>query len=123
MKKRLKPSPRKERIRTDIAVVGMACRFPDAKDYLEYWKNLEQGKNSIREIPADRWQIDKYYSPEFDELNKSVCKWAGLLPSVDQFDNHFFSIPPKEAGNMDPHQRLLLEETVHCIEDSGISLR
>lgn len=116
------PAGKKIKKGPDIAIIGMACRFPDAEDYLTFWKNLEQGKHSIREIPADRWEIDRYYSPDPDAPNKMICKWAGLLPNIDRFDNRFFSISPREANNMDPHQRLLLEETMHCIEDSGVSL-
>ncbi|MBF0443347.1 MAG: polyketide synthase, partial [Oligoflexales bacterium] len=106
----------------DIAIIGMACRFPDANDYNQFWDNLECGINSIKEIPKSRWDIDKYYSPDINEPNKSVSKWCGLLDNVDMFDNQFFNISPREANNMDPQQRILLEETWRCIEDSGVSL-
>ncbi len=105
----------------DIAIIGIACRFPGAKNYHEYWKNLVQGVNSIKEIPPERWSLDQFYSPTIDDPNKSVSKWCGLLDNIDQFDNRFFSISPREAKNMDPQQRLLLEETWHCIEDSCVS--
>jgi polyketide synthase PksN len=39
---------------TDIAVIGMACRFPGARDYEEFWQNLKQGRSSIQEIPRER---------------------------------------------------------------------
>ena len=106
----------------NIAIIGMACRFPGARDYFAFWNNLIKGVNSIREIPPERWDIHKYYSPKFDEPNKSISKWCGLLDNIDLFDNQFFSISPREAKNMDPQQRLLLEETWHCIEDAGVSL-
>jgi len=107
---------------TDIAVIGLACRFPEANNYLEFADNLLKGVNSIKEIPPSRWDINTYYSPNFDEPNKSISKWCGLIDNIDQFDNQFFHISPREANNMDPQQRLLLEETWHCIEDSGVSL-
>lgn len=106
-----------------MAIIGMACRFPGADDYRTFWRNLEQGVNSIREIPAKRWDIDEFYSPDMDVPNKSISKWCGLLDGVDRFDHRFFNISPREAGNMDPQQRLLLEETWHCIEDSGVLLK
>jgi acyl transferase domain-containing protein/acyl carrier protein/ubiquinone/menaquinone biosynthesis C-methylase UbiE len=107
----------------NIAIIGIACRFPGAKNYHEFWNNLKKGINSIREIPPERWDLDEYYSPIIDEPNKSISKWCGLLDNIDQFDNRFFSISPREAKQMDPQQRLLLEETWHCIEDSGISVK
>jgi acyl transferase domain-containing protein/acyl carrier protein len=118
---------RNERMKTnstgncnDIAIVGIACRFPGAENYQEFWQNLSQGVNSIREI--DRWNFDEHYSPTGDN-SKSVSKWCGLLDDVDKFDNSFFNISPREANHMDPQQRILLEETWRCIEDSGISLK
>ena len=107
----------------DIAIIGVACRFPGAKNYQQYWENLKSGVNSVREITQDRWDVNQYYSADASADNKSVSKWGGLLDQVDQFDNHFFHISPREAAVMDPQQRLLLEETWHCIEDAGIALR
>ncbi|PEO82731.1 hypothetical protein CN558_22205 [Bacillus wiedmannii] len=106
----------------DIAVVGIACRLPGANDYDQFWNNLSNGINSIREIPPERWDINKYYSKDITEPNKSVSKWCGVVEKVNEFDNRFFYISPREASNMDPQQRLLLEETWHCIEDSGVHL-
>lgn len=111
------------RKKTDIAVIGMSCRFPGAEGYEQFWSNLENGVNSIREITPDRWNLDTYYSPDSDEPGKSVSKWCGLLDGIFDFDNQFFNISPREAANMDPQQRLVMEETWRCIEDSGIPLR
>ncbi|MGZ5558026.1 MAG: SDR family NAD(P)-dependent oxidoreductase [Methylobacter sp.] len=104
-----------------IAVVGMACRFPEANHYADFWSNLKNGKNSIREIPASRWS-QNVYSSEFQSPNKSTGKWCGLLDDIDRFDASFFGISARESKSMDPQQRLLLQETLHCIEDSGIPL-
>lgn len=106
----------------DIAIIGMACRFPGADNYHQFWYNLEHGINSIREITPDRWDTNQYYSPDINEPNKSISKWCGLIDDIDKFDNTFFNISPREAKNMDPQQRLLLEETWHCIEDSGVPI-
>lgn len=106
----------------DIAIIGMACRFPGADNYHQFWYNLEHGINSIREITPDRWDTNLYYSPDINEPNKSISKWCGLIDDIDKFDNTFFKISPREAKNMDPQQRLLLEETWHCIEDSGVAI-
>lgn len=109
--------------RTDIAVIGMSCRFPGADHHEQFWLNLKQGKNSIAEITPDRWSLEEYYSPKFEQANKSVSKWCGLVEGVERFDHQFFNISPREANNMDPQQRLLLEETWHCVEDAGVALR
>lgn len=97
----------------DIAIIGMACRFPDAEDYNEFWDNLYQGKCSIKRIQNLRWAKN----PQNEDM---TCVYGGILDDYDKFDASFFNISPREAQNMDPQQRILLEETWHCIEDSEI---
>ncbi|MCP4687677.1 MAG: hypothetical protein GY859_06485 [Desulfobacterales bacterium] len=71
----------------DIAIIGVACRFPGANNYRLFWENLENGVDSIREIPPGRWDVDHYYSPDRKEPNKSVSKWCGLVEPIERFDN------------------------------------
>ncbi len=66
--------------------------------------------NSVTEIPVERWAIDDYYDPNPDKPNKTYCKHGGYLTDIDKFDPLFFEISPVEAENMDPQQRLFLEE-------------
>jgi len=103
------------------AIVGIACRFPGANDYNQYWQNLEKGINSISEIPPQRWDVEKYYSPNPETPNKTISKWAGLIEDIDKFDAQFFGISPREATRMDPQQRIMLELSWSCIEDAGYS--
>nr|WP_087992202.1 SDR family NAD(P)-dependent oxidoreductase [Bacillus subtilis] len=107
---------------SDIAIIGISCRFPDANDYHEFWENIHSGKDSIREVPLERWNPEQYYSADINIPNKSISKWGGFIEQARYFDHKFFHISPREAKNMDPEQRILLEETWRCIEDSGVSL-
>ena len=107
---------------SDIAIIGIACRFPGADDPGQFWSNLLAGVCSIGEVPADRWPIDRYYSPDINEPGKSISKWGGWVNDIRAFDHSFFNISPREAAAMDPQQRLLMEEVWHCIEDSGVPL-
>ncbi|NEO72883.1 MAG: polyketide synthase [Moorea sp. SIO3H5] len=104
-----------------IAIIGMACRFPEANDHNQFWHNLEEGINSISEIPSQRWEVEKYYYDTPETPNKSISKWAGLIEYIDQFDAQFFDISPREATRTDPQQRILLELSWSCIEDAGYS--
>lgn len=103
----------------EIAIIGMAGRFPEADNLEEFWANLKAGKNCVREIPADRWDYRALYDPDPRAPNKSASKWGGFLSGIDQFDPAFFSLSPKEAAMMDPQQRLFLEEAWKAIEDAG----
>ncbi|GAC1348687.1 MAG: hypothetical protein NVSMB27_17520 [Ktedonobacteraceae bacterium] len=102
-----------------IAVVGMGCRFPGAKDPEAFWQLLRNGVDTIREVPADRWDINAYYDPNPGTPGKMSTRWGGFLEHVDQFDPHFFGIAPREAVRMDPQQRLLLEVAWEALEDAG----
>lgn len=103
----------------DVAVVGMACRFPGANDYDQFWANLLSGTNSISEIPANRWDWSSYFGNSYTGKNKSHSKWGGFVADADKFDAAFFGISPREAERMDPQQRLMLELAWQCIEDVG----
>lgn len=103
----------------DIAIVGMACRFPGARNYNEFWENLIQGKNSIAQIPPERWRWEDYYGDPEKDRNKTRIKWGGFIEDIDKFDPLFFNISPNEAKYIDPQHRLFLESAWHAIEDAG----
>lgn len=100
----------------DIAIIGMACRFPDANNYDDLWKNLCEGKCSIKKTSDESWNAYNIH-----ESTEDFCKYSGIVDDYDKFDASFFNISPREAKNMDPQQRILLEEMWHCIENAGIT--
>ncbi|PEW10110.1 SDR family NAD(P)-dependent oxidoreductase [Bacillus cereus] len=105
-----------------IAIVGMSGKFPDAENVEEFWENLKNGHNSIREFPADRgWNMDGIFDPKPKTPGKTYSKWGGFLSNIDKFDPMFFKIPPREAELMDPSERIFLEEAWKAIEDAGYS--
>ena len=107
-----------------IAIIGIGCRFPGgASNPRLFWRNLCQGKDAIVDIPADRWDVRKFYDPDPDKPGKSYAKQGGFLKEkIEFFDPLFFGISPREAETMDPQQRLLLEVTWEAIEDAGLQL-
>ncbi|MBN3526391.1 SDR family NAD(P)-dependent oxidoreductase [Paenibacillus apiarius] len=116
-KKKTSASKNKE---IDIAIIGIACSFPGAMNYNEYWENLKEGRSSIQEIPADRWDWREYHEmPEF-ERNISVSRWGGFIKAIDAFDARFFGLSNREVDAMDPQQRIMLELSWSCFEDAGI---
>ncbi len=104
----------------DIAVIGIGCKFPGAENSDEFWELLTNGKDAIREIPQERWDVEEFYSPEESESGKMNTKWGGFIKDVDKFDPTFFGISPRETVQMDPQQRILLETTWQAFENAGI---
>jgi natural product biosynthesis luciferase-like monooxygenase protein len=109
--------------REPIAIVGMACRFPGDVDEPEALVSLLADKRSaIREVPADRWDVDAFFHPDFQKPGAIHARRLGLLSSVELFDAAFFGISPNEAKRMDPQQRHVLETCYGAIEDAGVPL-
>ena len=102
-----------------MAIIGMGCRFPGADGPEAFWRLLEGSVDAIREVPADRWDIDAYYDPDPHAPGKMSTRWGGFLDRVDMFDPQFFGISPREAAAMDPQQRLLLEVAWEALEHAG----
>jgi thioester reductase-like protein len=104
----------------DIAVIGMSGRFPGAGDLDELWRNLAEGRDSVTEVPPERWSLDEHYHPWPPVPGKTYSRWGGYLRDVDRFDPLFFNLVPAEADFMDPQHRLLLEEAWRALEDAGL---
>ena len=96
----------------DIAIVGMAGRYPKAKNLRELWENLAQGRDCIEDLPADRYEKRLQHG--------STRRYrGGFIDDVDKFDSLFFNISPREAEMLDPQERLFLEVAWEAIEDAG----
>ncbi|MER6910050.1 SDR family NAD(P)-dependent oxidoreductase [Streptomyces sp. NPDC000594] len=105
--------------RADVAVVGVAGRYPGAANVREFWRNLVDGRNSVTEIPADRWDHGRYYDADRHAAGRTYAKWGGFLDGADHFDALFFNISPREAEFMDPQERLFLECVQETLQDAG----
>ncbi|HVJ88276.1 MAG TPA: type I polyketide synthase, partial [Labilithrix sp.] len=103
-----------------IAIVGIACRFPEAPSPRAYWELLNNGVDAITEVPAGRWNLEDTYDSDPSVPGKMSTRWGGFLPDVETFDAAFFGISPREATQVDPQQRLALELSWEALEDAGI---
>ncbi|WP_064201988.1 non-ribosomal peptide synthetase [Brevibacillus brevis] len=91
---------------SDIAVVGLSCRFPGARNVEEYWKLLAEGRSAIGAVPKERWGYENSYH-------------AGLLDDITTFDPSYFLIAKEDAKAMDPQALLVLEESLHLWHQAG----
>ena len=99
----------------DVAIVGMACRFPGGIDSPEsFWQYLQSGQDGIEKVPPDRWDYRLYEQ-------EGANPYGGFIKGVDQFDAGFFKLTPREARLIDPQHRLLMETAWEAFEQAGIN--
>ncbi|MFF4650447.1 type I polyketide synthase [Streptomyces sp. NPDC001380] len=105
---------------TDVAIVGLDCRFPGAPDARAYWELLMRSGDGVGAVPANRWDRAEFHSPEGGD-GRANTDQGGFVADPDAFDNEFFTISPREAQAMDPQQRLLLQCAWRSLEDAGVA--
>ncbi len=103
-----------------VAIVGIGCRFPKAKNPQSFWQLLLNGEDAIVPIPEERWDIDDFYHPDPNTPGKMNARWGGFLEEVDKFDAEFFGMNPEEVEHTDPQQRLFLEVAWEALENAGM---
>ena len=104
--------------KTPIAVIGISAMFADAKNIEEYWTNIIQSRDSIKEVPPNRWLIDDYFDEDMTAPDKTYCKRGGFLPEVD-FNPMEFGLPPNILEVTDASQLLGLVAARDAFEDAG----
>ncbi|KAJ5471386.1 polyketide synthase [Penicillium desertorum] len=106
----------------DIAVIGMACRLPGGVNSpSELWQMILEARDGSGEIPSMRWEPWTRKDPRNPKALEKIPKKGYFLDHLENFDPAFFGISPKEAEQMDPQQRLVLEVTWEALERAGIS--
>lgn len=102
-----------------IAIIGLSGRYPMAENLDVLWDNLKAGRDCITEIPRERWNHGLYFNPDKSGKGTAYSKWGGFLEHMDCFDPRLFQISPREAGLIDPQERLFLQTVWHTLEDAG----
>jgi acyl transferase domain-containing protein/thioesterase domain-containing protein/aryl carrier-like protein len=102
---------------SSIAIVGMSGRFPGAPDVASFWKNIREGRETIR-VFTEQELLAAGERPELLR-DPAYVKACGYLDDIDKFDAAFFGISPRDAAVFDPQHRLLLECASEAFEDAG----
>lgn len=103
----------------DIAVVGMAGRYPGADSADEMWELFSNYRSGVGELPAGRWS-EYSRDPEMTRRMEQAQLTGGYIEDIASFDAEFFGLSPLEAANMDPQQRIILQLTWEALEDAHI---
>ncbi len=105
----------------EIAIVGMACMFPQAQNLRRYWQNICNRLDAIREVPPERWRIADFYSEDRRAPDRVYSKWGGFLEPVF-FDPMKWGIPPASLRHIEPIQLLSLEVASQAMVDAGYAV-
>jgi len=103
----------------EIAVVGMAGRYPGAENADEMWEMFSNYRSGVGELPAGRWS-EYSRDPEMTRRMEQAQLTGGYIEDIASFDAEFFGLSPLEAANMDPQQRMILQLTWEALEDAHI---
>ncbi len=98
----------------DIAIIGVAGRYPMAENIDQFYQNLREGKDCISGMPTERWR-----NYEFALDVEQFYNHGGFVDGIDEFDPLFFNLSPRQAELMDPQARLFLEMAWAACEDAG----
>ncbi|GGN31188.1 type I polyketide synthase [Streptomyces fuscichromogenes] len=101
----------------DVAIVGMACMFPQAPDLAAFWANVVGGRDAVTEVPVDRWDPAVHHAD-----GSTTSKWGGFLPPIP-FDPLGYGIPPASLGHIEPVQLLALEAARRALDNAGYGER
>lgn len=105
-----------------IAIVGMACRFPEGIDTPEkLWETAVSGREVLGPYPTDRgWDLDGLFDDDASVRGKTYSRYGSFIRNAADFDAAFFGMSPREARVTDPQHRLLLETSWEAVESAMI---
>lgn len=116
MSDRRNTSPSGER--DGVAIIGMSCLFPGARDVDAYWQNILNKVDAVSGPPPEAWDPDIYYDQTFSDPDKVYCQRGGYLGSLVSFDPLAYGIPPMSVGG-EPDQWLALKLAYDAMADAG----
>jgi acyl transferase domain-containing protein/thioesterase domain-containing protein len=102
---------------SDIAIIGMSCRFPDAATIDDFWQNLREGVESISFFSDEELIAAGIESATLKQPN--YVKAGTVLSNIELFDAAFFDFSPREAEITDPQHRIFLECAYESLENAG----
>ncbi len=103
-----------------VAIIGLGAVMPDANNIEEFWENVRTGRDSIREVPKERWDPELYYDEDRNAPDKTYSKIGSWITDFE-FNSVKFRIPPKVAKQIDPVQQMALEAARQALEGANIN--
>ncbi|AHH96952.1 type I polyketide synthase [Kutzneria albida] len=104
----------------DLAIIGIACRFPGAADTGAYWDLIRGARHQFRAVPERRWRHETFFDPvDRRSPHKAYTDRVAFLDEVEEFAPAHYGIPPRRAVAMDPQHRLMIDLARQALQDAG----
>jgi acyl transferase domain-containing protein/phosphopantetheinyl transferase (holo-ACP synthase)/acyl carrier protein len=110
-------------VRGDVAIIGMACTYPGARNLGEFWDNVVHERDCTSEVDPQRWDPDIFFDPDPTNLDRVYCKRGGYLPPRFAFNPLRYGTMPKAVTGAEPDQFLVLRCVHEAMEDAGYTDR
>ncbi|MGE5755360.1 MAG: beta-ketoacyl synthase N-terminal-like domain-containing protein [Planctomycetaceae bacterium] len=104
----------------DIAIVGLACRFPGARDAAGFWEGVVLGRDATGDVPRDRWDPAVFLDPGSDASDRVYTQRGGYLDAPIAFDAAAQGIMPNAVEGGEPEQFLVLDTARAALADAGL---
>ncbi len=114
-------SRRRRRGPLDVAIVGMACRFPGAGDLFAFGENILAGVDATSDVPPDRWPSAEFFDPASAANDRVACRRGGYLESPIPFDPAAHGIMPHAVDGGEPEQFVILDAARAALADAGLA--
>lgn len=101
-----------------IAIVGMACRYPDARSPEELWENVLAQRRAFRRLPDERLRLDDYYSPDPAAADRTYSSMAAVIEGYE-FDRVRFRVVGSTYRSADLAHWLALDIAAAALADAG----
>ena len=101
-----------------VAIVGMACCFPDARSPVELWENVLAQRRAFRRLPPERLPLEDYYSPDPQAPDRFYATEAALIEGY-QFDRLRYRVGGSTYRSADMAHWLALDVAASALEDAG----
>ena len=106
-------------MREKIAVIGIGCVFPDAMDFTEYWRNIIEGKDSVRDLSGEFWEASDFYDPDPKAPDKFYTTMGAMVDPIE-FDSMEFGISPMVMQATSTEQLFSLIAARQALIDAGL---
>ncbi len=105
-------------MRDKVAIIGMGYVFPGAMDFTQYWQNIVEGKDSIKEVEPDFWKQEEFYDPDPSVPDMGYSKVGGQSGPIE-FDTKEFGISPNVMEHTAVEQLFGLVVARQALMDAG----